>query len=169
MKVFVVLAVSIAALPAFSKERCAQALVRTYVDGKPRVETTRLCLDDETRPGAPPEPGFLISERCVRAKYCRALAAAYELSTENAKKRKSDHFTRRFQLCKVKGGRPEVIEVQWDGKFQPSDRCVFNDHSFIDTMSLVGLGRFAPADDFKPRPSTRKASATGGDDQDRKR
>ena len=120
---------------AMAKEKCATALVRTYVDGKPRVETTRLCVDDETRPSAQPEPGFLIAETCLK-KGCLALASVATIERPTS-------FTKRFKACSRGGGRPEVIEFQWNGRWQPSDRCVFEkDHSFIDTMSLIGQGRF---------------------------
>lgn len=170
-------ALTLLALPttatlAIAAERCKTTLVRTHVDGQPRVETTRLCVDDETRPSAQPEPGFLISESCLKSK-CLAYEGASKIRAEVGK---SNPFAKRFALCTLHGGRAEVIEFQWNGRWQPSDRCVFEkDHSFVDTMSLVGLGRFfnfngitGDPDSFKRR-ANRKAPEGNSGARDRKR
>lgn len=152
-------------------EKCQTTLVRTYVDGQPRVETTRLCVDEKTRPTAQPEPGFLLSESCLKTK-CFALEISAKIQNEIGG---TPAFTKRFPLCASNGGRPEVIEFQWNGRWQPSDRCVFeNDHSFIDTMSLIGQGRFSPGPEsripFKRRTlERRKPPANNSGARDRKR
>jgi hypothetical protein len=154
---------------AFAGDRCQTTLVRTFVDGQPRVETTRLCVDTETRPTAQPEPGFVISEMCLKGK-CLAMEAASELRTSSSMK---TAFADRFKLCAERGGRPEVIEFQWNGLWQPSDRCVFEkDHSFVDTLSLIGLGRFEapPKLEIKKLQSKRRTGPAGSSgDRDRKR
>lgn len=153
---------------ALAAEKCKTTLVRTYVDGRPRVETTRLCVDEQTRPTAQPEPGFLISAACLKKKSkCRALEAAADIRGEIGS---ADVFLRRFKLCALRGGRPEVIEFQWNGRWQPSDRCVFEkDHSFIDTMSLIGWGRFQPPQVLTPRLKNRKAPGGSNGARDRRR
>ncbi|MES2964834.1 MAG: hypothetical protein V4760_13165 [Bdellovibrionota bacterium] len=152
---------------------CQTTLVRTHVDGKPRVETTRLCVDTESRPTAQPEPGFVISENCTKGT-CLALKASSDLlSTTGAT---TNVFANRFKLCAEKGGRPEVIEFQWNGRWQPSDRCVFEkDHSFVDTLSFVGSGRFEAGKmaspkitkPLQPHRRTEPAGNTAGPDRKR--
>lgn len=131
-------------LQAFAVVRCEDALMSTVYEGKEKVESTRLCVEDQQREGAKARVQAITSTNChdtEGAKPCLAYAKAREAPAfANLKP---------FDLCLKLGGEPESIRFQMTslgiGVWHSTDRCRFDlDYSYLDTKSFAGLGIFKP-------------------------
>ena len=130
---------------AFAKVHCDEALMSSVVEGKKRVESTRLCVEDEQREGSRARVQAIASENC-RDENSEKPCLAY------TKAREAADYSKRlsgFELCLKMGGEPESIRFQMTalgvGAWHVTDRCRFDlDYSFLDTQSFSGKGPFKP-------------------------
>lgn len=126
---------------------CGDALMKSIVDGEEKVESTRLCVDDEQRLGSKARVQAIASFNCRDengARPCLAYAKARDAFTTGAPVAPNG-----FDLCLRAGGEPQSIAFQMDklgaGLWHTTDRCRFDlDYSYLDTKSFAGTGPFRP-------------------------
>jgi hypothetical protein len=137
-------ALQVTVLQAFAVVRCEDALMSTVYEGKTRIESTRLCVEDQQREGAKARVQAIASTNCRDAeneKPCLAYTKAREAAAFSGLKP--------FDLCLKLGGEPESLKFQMTslgiGVWHMTDRCRFDlDYSYLDTTSFAGRGPFRP-------------------------
>lgn len=124
---------------------CRDSLVSMTVDGKEKVESTRLCVNVLTRPSGKPQIQAIASENCVspkpNASACVALRKAQDATFRTATSSVDLIASPTFDLCLRLGGEPSSLKFQLGGTWHVTDRCLFTeDYSYIDTRSLSRIG-----------------------------
>lgn len=146
---------------------CRDSLVASIVDGKERVESTRVCVNEFSRPSGSNLIQALASENCAKGK-CAALRKAMEQQglPRPAREKYQSIAPKRFDFCLRLGGEPASLKFQWNSIWHVSDRCLFTeDYSYIDTMSLYSFNE-SP---LKQRLELEKTSSRDSDVPDQTR
>lgn len=106
---------------------CDTSQIRALVFGRTETSTATFCTN-EMRTN-------LFSKNCQK-NHCAALAAAsrrIDISQLNTEVGKPG-----FKLCRLLGGKPELIEFLFRNTWYRLDRCLFDsDQSFVDTGTLL--------------------------------
>jgi hypothetical protein len=139
-----VITILFTALQALALIRCEDALMSTVYEGETKIESTRLCVEDQQREGARARVQAIASTNCrdtENEKPCLAYAKAQEVHRYRGLKA--------FDLCLKLGGEPQSLKFQMTslgvGVWHVTDRCRFDlDYSYLDTKSFAGRGPFKP-------------------------
>ncbi len=144
MKMAFMFAVFVSTTMANAETRCEDALMSTIFEGATRVESTRLCVDDQQRDGTSARVQAIASTNC-RDSEIEKPCLAYKKSREARDLPPMSPF----DLCLKLGGEPESLKFQMTslgiGVWHATDRCRFDlDYSYLDTRSFSGTGPFKP-------------------------
>ncbi|MNT64188.1 hypothetical protein D3C72_2020620 [compost metagenome] len=115
-------------LQAANPLTCQQGPVRVHEFGKIREFNLRYCSNKNFT--------VLTSPECQNGPERKCTALAYHPPIA-FKEIYRPSGTPAFHLCRRLGGSPELLEIAVNKTWQPLDRCIFPNGSFVDGGTLV--------------------------------
>jgi len=130
VKLFIILFLLIS-FNAFASGHCEKETIRYFVKGSFKEEQLKICYADI---GVYP---VLMSEDCFKDGKCVALRMKSEKGDFRLN---STVGNPSFSLCRALHGTPQLFEIKKkNGEWHKTDRCIFEDSSFVEADYLVYL------------------------------
>lgn len=116
-------------LQAASPLTCQQGQARIHEFGKVREFALHYCSNKDYT--------SLISPECKNGPSIKCTALARHPQPIDLKQVYKPQGSPGFHLCRLVGGKPELLEFAVGKTWQPLDRCTFPNGSFVDGGTLI--------------------------------